>query len=156
METLKRNVIYLSADEIVERNREIILKTGGFKKAAGKVINSNSLEYLIEIMRGELIGYQPYPSLSKKAAAYAYYIIHDHVFYDGNKRTGISCAILFLNLNGYQIDTTDDEIVELAISITNNLMNIDEIAKWFEDRLEYLEILFLLVSNPLYNYNISS
>jgi death-on-curing family protein len=41
--------------------------------------------------------------VSCKAAHLFYYIIKDHHFPDGNKRSGIAIAYLFFLLNGYEI-----------------------------------------------------
>jgi death-on-curing protein len=39
--------------------------------------------------------------LFEQAAAYAFSIIQSHPYYDGNKRTGLTAALVFLGLNGY-------------------------------------------------------
>ncbi len=41
------------------------------------------------------------------AAAYAFHIAENHPFVDGNKRTALNAAIVFLGLNG--LDVVDDE-----------------------------------------------
>jgi death-on-curing protein len=38
------------------------------------------------------------------AAAYAFHICQNHSFVDGNKRTALASALVFLDLNGYRID----------------------------------------------------
>ena len=46
------------------------------------------------------------------AAIYAYCIIKNHPFADGNKRTGIVCALLFLNYNSTEINVTQAEVFD--------------------------------------------
>lgn len=41
------------------------------------------------------------PSVFDLAASYAYGIVKNHPFVDGNKRTGFIAAAVFLELNGY-------------------------------------------------------
>jgi len=41
------------------------------------------------------------------AAAYAFHIAENHPFVDGNKRTALNAAIVFLGLNG--LDVADDD-----------------------------------------------
>ncbi len=45
--------------------------------------------------------------LFEMAAAYAFHIAENHPFVDGNKRTALNAAIVFLGLNGF--DVVDDE-----------------------------------------------
>ena len=129
---------YLTVQEIVDTNRKIILRTGGFVEGAGRLANPNSLEYLVEIVQTKLGEDEVYPSLPEKAAAYAFHIITRHIFLDGNKRTGMTCTFLFLRLNGYRLvgSVTEDEIVELALMIAKKAIDIHNLAIWIQERLE--------------------
>ena len=128
---------YLTPEEIIEINREIILNTGGLKSGAGFLSNPNSLYYLIEIINFKLYGSEIYPLLFQKASLYAYNIITRHIFQDGNKRTGMICAFYFLEINGVFIGekVTDNEILETALGIANHLINFEELCDWFEGKM---------------------
>lgn len=128
---------YLTIQEIIETNRTVILRTGGFTEGAGRLSNPNSLKYLVEIVQEKADGCSIYSSVSSKAAAYAFNIITRHIFLDGNKRTGIACAFMFLRLNGLQLAEfiTDDEIVELTLKIAKGTVTIDELADWVQARI---------------------
>lgn len=65
------------------------------------------------------------------AAAYAYHIIKNHPFIDGNKRTGMATAIMFLIWNEAPITLSDDTIVDLGVDIANSKLSKDKIAKIF-------------------------
>ncbi len=114
-----RIIRYLSYNGIVDINRQLILTTGGFVKAAGKVNNPGSLHYLVDIVQEKINNVDLYPTLSHKAALYAYNIITRHVFIDGNKRTGMFCAFYFLMINGHNLpeSISNDEIIELALGV---------------------------------------
>lgn len=43
------------------------------------------------------------------AAAYAFHIAESQPFVDGNKRTGLGAALVFLHLNGIEIDDPEPE-----------------------------------------------
>jgi death-on-curing protein len=66
-----------------------------------------------------------YPNISDKAAIYCYNIICNHIFLDGNKRTGLASALIFLNLNGFDLSlkindaTLTDYIVKIASGESN-------------------------------------
>lgn len=58
------------------------------------------------------------PSVFELAAAYAFGIIKNHPFVDGNKRTGFTVAVVFLELNGesFQASEVDATIQTLALA----------------------------------------
>ena len=47
-------------------------------------------------------GKSPYADIIEIAAAYLFYICKNHPFLDGNKRTAMMAAIVFLRLNGIE------------------------------------------------------
>ncbi len=59
-------------------------------------------------------------------------MINNHPFVDGNKRTGIGTAVLFLSLNGYVVTTSNQELLDLTMEIVQKRNSIDEVANWFE------------------------
>ena len=128
---------YLTFQEIVALNRQVVLQDGGFREGAGRLLNANSLWYTVDIVRAELNGKELYPALTDKAAKYALQIITGHVFLDGNKRTGTACALWFLRLNGCELSLsiTTDEIVGLAMGIATGTLDIDNTSAWLSARL---------------------
>ena len=51
-------------------------------------------------------GKSPFTDIIEVAAAYLFYLCGNHPFVDGNKRTAMAAAIVFLRLNG--IETKPD------------------------------------------------
>ncbi|PIZ97229.1 MAG: type II toxin-antitoxin system death-on-curing family toxin [Candidatus Levybacteria bacterium CG_4_10_14_0_2_um_filter_36_16] len=73
-----------------------------------------------------------YPDIFSKAAALFHSLMFNHAFVDGNKRTTITTAARFLNLNGYELKATDREFVDFPLRVENNHLSFEEIAKWLE------------------------
>ena len=46
------------------------------------------------------------------AAGYLYHIVQNHPFLDGNKRTGAAAAIIFLDVNGVEIEADEEGLVD--------------------------------------------
>ncbi|WP_422661656.1 type II toxin-antitoxin system death-on-curing family toxin (plasmid) [Paenibacillus sp. EC2-1] len=69
-----------------------------------------------------------YPGLFMKAAVYMESFATHQLFCDGNKRTGYMCAKVFLELNNYMLDVTDDELYDTTMAVANKEMDIDELA----------------------------
>ena len=62
------------------------------------------------------------------AAAYLFHIVQNHPFVDGNKRTGTASALVFLDINGYEVDCDSDELADLVIEVTLGKAKKPEIA----------------------------
>ena len=52
--------------------------------------------------------------LFEMAAAYLFHIVNNHPFVDGNKRTGLVAAIVFLRMNDIAIEADGSELEALA------------------------------------------
>ena len=64
------------------------------------------------------------PDFSALAASYAFGVIKNHPFLDGNKRTGYAVCRTFLILNGHDIDATQEEKYERFLAVASG--NLDE------------------------------
>jgi death-on-curing protein len=51
----------------------------------------------------------------------------NHAFRDGNKRTAVVLLRSFLNLNGFDMTLSEDEIFELAIGVADAHLNVDNV-----------------------------
>jgi death on curing protein len=69
-------------------------------------------------------------SRPRNAALYALSIIRNHPFADGNKRVGAVLLETFLNLNGYQLDASDDELYESIFSVAAGNMRDQDFTRW--------------------------
>lgn len=65
------------------------------------------------------------------AAAYLFHIVQNHPFLDGNKRTGAVAALVFLDLNGIEIEAPKGTLHELTISVATGQAGKAEIAEFF-------------------------
>jgi len=124
----------ISVQQIINLNREIILRTGGFARGAGRLQNKNSLEYVVALVNSIGDGETFCMSVHEMAAALAFHIISGHVFIDGNKRTGMIAALWFLERNGWSLskNVKENHLVQLALDVATNSISKTEIAKWFE------------------------
>ena len=74
------------------------------------------------------------PDLFDLAAAYAFGLSKNHSFIDGNKRTGAATAILFLRANGIELDIDQQTLVKALVSLVNNKITEETLARWFRQR----------------------
>ncbi len=73
------------------------------------------------------------PSLFDLAASYASGIIRNHPFLDGNKRTGVMTAALFLEINGCRFMAPEEEVVLQTLALAAGELQEAEYALWLKD-----------------------
>jgi death-on-curing protein len=75
------------------------------------------------------------PDVSELAAAYGWGIARNHPFVDGNKRTALVAAELFLVLNGYELQADDADCVVTMLSVAAGEMAEDDFAAWIRGHI---------------------
>ena len=61
--------------------------------------------------------------LYEMAAAYASHISRNHPFVDGNKRTGLACALVFLELNGEPITDPEQRLYQAMMDVASGALD---------------------------------
>lgn len=69
------------------------------------------------------LAYAASPDLVEMAAAYTAGIVRNHPFVDGNKRTGFVIGILFLELNGYRFQASEEAAAQAVIALAAGSMD---------------------------------
>jgi death on curing protein len=72
-----------------------------------------------------------YSDLFTKAAALLDSLINNHPFVDGNKRTGVTAAALFLRCNGYRLKASHADVEKFTWQVAASRTVLKEIADWF-------------------------
>jgi len=84
----------------------------------------------------KVYGHDPLKTIVHKAAFLMHGLLYYHPFVDGQKRTGLSTAFIFLGLNGYTFWSRNVlEEVHYCIDITLGKYEVDDIAEWLSDRI---------------------
>jgi death on curing protein len=86
-----------------------------------------------------LYAYQS-PTLFELAASYAYGIIKNHPFIDGNKRSSFVVSLLFLELNGYELITSREEKVSTFLKLASDSLTEQELTAWFQEHCHPINI----------------
>ena len=81
----------------------------------------------------------PPPDIAALAASYAYGIIKNHPFLDGNKRTGYVVCRTFLILNGFDIEASQEEKYAAFYGVASGQKSEDEIVEWLRSKLVRVE-----------------
>ncbi|MCB0638135.1 MAG: type II toxin-antitoxin system death-on-curing family toxin [Lewinella sp.] len=92
-------MVFLQREDIILINKLTINRHGGQFIPPENLLNEDRLQYALEIVQQTIFGSILHQGLADIAAAYMFYLVTGHVFQDGNKRTGLEAALLFLRLN---------------------------------------------------------
>lgn len=139
--------ILLTKEDIILINQRTIAKHGGNFVPPFNLLNPSSLDYLVEAVNASIFGQPMYPSLSDKAAYYMHSIIANHVFQDGNKRTGLGAALVFLSLNEVSLRENPDRkksdtqfphepLYNMTMEVASSKMNLEELKDWFSENVQ--------------------
>ena len=72
------------------------------------------------------------PSAFDLAAAYAFGLVRNHPFVDGNKRIGFAVAIVFLEMNGYRFTATEADATVKTLALAAGAMTEAAYAAWIK------------------------
>lgn len=121
--------IFLNLDEVLAIHHTEVEKFGG----SHGVRDLNLLDSAIQRPESSFMGDDLYPTIFDKVAALMHSILLNHPFVDGNKRTATASAAYFLYLNGYELEVTQEEMVQLALRVESKKIDLEQIAKWFKE-----------------------
>jgi death-on-curing protein len=95
---------------------------------AGPVRDVGLLDSATGRPRSTAFGEDAYPTLALKAAALLHSLARNHALVDGNKRVAWLATVVFLDLNSYEPDLSDDEAFELVMEIAEGVVDVEQIA----------------------------
>lgn len=61
-----------------------------------------------------------YPTVIEKACCYFHSIVKNHIFHNGNKRTGLSVFIVFLAINGFKFTMPEKDAEDYTVNLADN------------------------------------
>lgn len=69
------------------------------------------------------------------AAAYAFGLVKNHLYRDGNKRIGFLAAVTFLGLNGHDVNASDEDVVTTMLALADGRLSEGQFADWIRVHL---------------------
>lgn len=108
-----REPLFLTLAEVIEVHTDQISRYGG----RGGVRDMGLLESALAQPEASFAGEWLHEDLHAMAAAHAYHVCQNHPFIDGNKRTALACALVFLELNGVTIHDPKGALKDAMLGI---------------------------------------
>jgi death-on-curing protein len=124
-------IVKITRQQILQFHDFVLHQHGGLQG----VREPGYLDLIIEKPFTDFFGGEQYSGIFMKAAVYWHGIATSHCFSDGNKRTATMTALVFLDLNGFELKADDDELFEIVIRVATSEITIENLAKWIEARV---------------------
>lgn len=86
------------------------------------------LESAVMMPQASFGGEYLHQNLFEMAAAYAFHIAENQPFLDGNKRTALVSALVFLDINGFEVLDENLKLYDAMIAIANKTMDKFDLA----------------------------
>jgi len=105
---------FLTLDEVLAIHADQIRRYGGKTGLRDVALLQSALGTTETTFDGDFL----HTDLFEMASAYLFHIVRNHPFVDGNKRTGLMVALVFLGLNGLELTVDPEELFELVSGVS--------------------------------------
>ena len=119
-------MIRLSKSQILLIHDQLISETGGSSGLRDEGMLDSALNAPFQTFGGEDV----YPSLQKKAARLCFGLVKNHPFVDGNKRIGAHAMLVFLALNGIELQHTHSELSDVILHLAAGEIEATDLLRW--------------------------
>jgi death-on-curing protein len=80
--------------------------------------------------------YEESADFADLAASYLVAFVGSQGFNDGNKRTGLACALVFLGLNSVSLEADAEDLYDVTLRVATRKIADNDVAIWFRQRIE--------------------
>ena len=119
-------MIRLSKPQIFLLHEQLIAETGGSSGLRDEGMLDSALNAPFQTFGGEDV----YPSLLQKAARLCFGLVKNHPFLDGNKRIGAHVMLVFLALNGIELQHTQTELSDVILQLAAGTIQSSDLLNW--------------------------
>ena len=134
MSATSDDCFHLGVDIVREIHAEALKQFGGLNG----VRDENLLASAVLAPQSSFGGKSPYSDVVDVAAAYLFYICRNHPFLDGNKRTAMMSAIVFLRLNGIEPELDSERWEKLMLDVAASRLDREQTTARLRKLLKHL------------------
>ena len=125
------SIRFLSVDDVLAIHEDTIAQDGGL---AG-IRDPGLLESAVLMPQQQFGGEYLHDGVPAMAAAYLFHIAQNHAFHDGNKRTAVLSALVFLSVNGVEMLPDPVELEDTTLAVAASRCGKDELTHWMQRAL---------------------
>ena len=119
-------MIKFSKEKVLLLHKLIAQETGGSIGVRDEALLDSALENAFAGFGGQ----EFYPTKEEKGARLGYTLISNHAFVDGNKRIGAHVMLVFLAINGIELDYTQEELIDIILQIASGRAKAADLLEW--------------------------
>ena len=119
-------MIRLSKLQVLLIHDQLISETGGSSGLCDEGMLDSALNAPFQTFGGEDV----YPSLQQKAARLCFGLVKNHPFVDGNKRIGAHTMLVFLALNGIDLQHSQTELSDVILQLAAGEIEATDLLHW--------------------------
>ena len=119
-------MIRLYKRQILLLHEQLIAETGGSSGLRDEGMLDSALNAPFQSFSGEDV----YPSLQQKAARLCFGLVKNHPFVDGNKRIGAHAMLVFLTLNGIELQHSQTELSDVILKLAAGKIESADLLRW--------------------------
>lgn len=116
----------LSKEQLLMLHAELLRETGGAEGLRDEGLLDSALNAPFQSF-GET---DVFPSLQQKGARLGYGLICNHAFVDGNKRIGTHVMLVFLALNGIELEYSQEGLSDMVLGVASGELQFEDMVKW--------------------------
>ena len=113
---------HLTIEIVREIHAEALKEFGGLNG----IRDEGLLASAVFAPQSRFAGKSPYTDLIDVAAAYLFYLCRNHPFLEGNKRTAMGAAIVFLRLNGVEPAPDSEAWERLVLDVASSKLEREQ------------------------------
>jgi death-on-curing protein len=124
-------MVYLDLDEVLAVHAEMVRLFGG----SPAVLDIGKIQSAVAQPLMTFGGQDLYPTLVEKATVLGYSLMTNHGFEDGNKRVAYGALVVFLKLNGHDIQATQEEKEAICMAVADHKVEREGLLEWLRQHI---------------------
>ncbi len=121
-------ILFLTVEQVLAIHQKMIERYRGESTIRDVGLIDSAVMMPQQSFEGEYL----HPSLASMAAAYLFHLCSNHGFADGNKRTAVGAALVFLDANRHELSLTIDEIEQITMDVAGGALDKERLTQLFE------------------------
>ena len=124
---MKERPLFLTVGHVLTIHRRLVQEFGGDVEVRDYGLLDSAVMMPAAQFGGEFL-HEDVPAM---AAAYLFHICRNHAFVDGNKRTALAAAEVFVLLNRMRLKATNKQVEELTLGVAQGEVSKDRVIAFF-------------------------
>lgn len=124
-------MIRLTKQQVILLHKDVIAQSGGSSEIRDEGLLESALNAPFQTFAEEEL----YPTVIEKAARLGYSLIKNHAFVDGNKRIGAHTMLVFLALNGIEVEYEDSDFIQLVLGVAAGEISAEQFLSWLKSHI---------------------